>query len=193
VTNVTSTVPRPVRIARGRTAPEGERAAPAPSLDPYAPVSLPPHGNRGGLRRARRMLFLYLLALAILYGGVVLLVATSPYGAVRNDLPIYVALSAIASASALAGFVMTLGRAPFAVYVDRDDLVVRERFGSVRRFPLDATLKVSRQGHRAAGFLSPEPTETVRLSSARQKEREYVLEDGLLSSFPELQGRTAAR
>ncbi len=184
--------PRPVRIARGSAVLPGRAAAP-PTLDPYAEVALPPHGNRAGLHRARRMLLLYLGTLALLYGIVVVLVAGSHYSGVRDDLLLYVALSVIASISALAGFVLTVGRAPFAVYVDQNDLVVRERFGGLRRFPIDPTLRIGLRGREGPGFLSPEPTETVRVSSSRHKEREYVLEEGLLARLPELADRLPAR
>jgi hypothetical protein len=183
-----------VRIARRAEAERPpteatpERAA---ARDPFAPVTLPPHGNRAGVRRARRLLVLYLGVLLVLYAAVVLLVVGSPYPGVRDDLVVYAALSVIAAVSAVAGYVLTLGRAPFACYVAGRDLVVRERFGGVRRFPLDGSLRISVRARPAPGLLSPEPTETVRVSSAQNKAREYVLEQGFLEGLPELAGLVA--
>lgn len=182
-----------MRIARGRPEPDPVDEALTRATDPYAPVSLPPHGNIGGLKRARRLLYLYLLLLAVLYAGVVVLVAGSRYAAIRTDVALYAVLSVIASISALAGFWLTVGRAPWAVYVAVDDLVVRERFGAVRRFPLDDTLRIDPRGRQPQGFLSPRPTETVRVSSSRVPAREYVLDEGLLDDIPELAPYRARR
>lgn len=162
---------RPSRLARGPSGPN----------------------NRAGLRRARRLLGLYLGLLLVVYLGVVALMASSPYEGVRDDLPVYLLLGVIAAVSAIAGYFLTVGRAPWAVYVAEGSLVVRERFGNVRRYPIDGSLRIRFVARNDASLLSPEATETVRLSAYEMKTREYVLADGFLAGVPELADALGAR
>jgi hypothetical protein len=184
---------RPVRIAR-RAVPAPSDPSTAPGADPSPRRSpsaegadpLPPHGNRAGLRRARRLLLLYLVGLLLGYAVVTIAVASSPYAGVRTDLWLYVFLSVLAAASAIGGYLLTVGRAPWAVYVVGSDLVVRERFGRVRRFPIDPSLQVRYTQSSGPSFLSPEPTDTVRIRAKRGPVREYVVEKGRFDELPEL-------
>jgi hypothetical protein len=188
-----SAASRPVRIARrppaapvGAELPAAEAApTPGPRRRDDGP-ELPPHGNRAGFRRARRLLVLYLIGLLIGYATVSSLIASSPYAAVRDDWVLYVFLSVLAAVSAIAGYILTVGRAPWAVYVDGRDLVVRERFGRVRRFPIDAGLEVRYTQSSGPSFLSPEPTDTVQIRSRRGRVREYVVEKGRFDDLPQL-------
>lgn len=173
--------PRPVRIVR----------SPAPARSPLGEtLPRPPSiGNRAGYRRARRLLALYLGTVVAAYLAMLALIASSPYAAIRQDAPIYAILSAIGAGSVMAGYLITIGRAPFAYYLRDGELVIRERFGSVRRYPVDAGLEVRVVGRHPPSLLSPEPTETIRLRSPGRREREYVLPAGsgetLLSPGPE--------
>lgn len=175
---------RTIRIGR-RPAPDPNgphSAGPDPERDPFAPVQLPTHGNRAGLRRVRRLAALYLAGLALVYLLVTSLAASSPYPGVRDNLVLYGLLSAIGAASAVVGYVTTLRRAPFAIYTEGETLIVRERFGRVRRFPIDPTLRVELVRRRERGLLDPEPTETVRIGSGRLPTREYILEAGRIDA-----------
>jgi hypothetical protein len=183
--------PRPVRIPRappggtGAGGPVGG-AEPAPSaVDRVGP---PPGelGNRPGLRRARRLLLLYLLAVFAFFSAVVALFASSPYDAIRTDVPAYAVLFAVAAASAIGGYFLTVGRAPWSIAPEGSLLVVRERFGATRRYAIDGNLRVRVVSRSEGGWLSPEPTETVRVSSGRAPAREYVVGAGVVTDRPEI-------
>lgn len=143
-------------------------------------------GNRPGLARARRLLLLFLVALFGAYAVVISAMASSSYSAVRTDVAVYALFTAVALGSAMAGFVMTVGRAPWAVYVGERDLVVRERFGAVRRYPIDDSLRITVVARNGPSFLSPMPTETARVGSAHLKTREYILGPEVLEGIPEV-------
>jgi hypothetical protein len=188
-----ATNPRAVRIARKPSPdPDGAVAPAAPSApalgarDEFGDLLLPKHGNRAGLRRARRLLLLYLAGLLVGYGAIVALLASSPYEGVRTNTILYLFLSVLAAGSACAGYLLTVGRAPWAVYVDSADLVVRERFGRVRRFPIDDSLRVRFTQTSGPSFLSPEATETVRISTKKIPAHEYVVERGWFDAMPQL-------
>jgi hypothetical protein len=172
---------RPVRIVR-------RVGVPPVSVGEAAPIA-PAVGNRAGLRRAQRLRSVYLGLLAAAYALVIVMMAASPYAGVRTDVPVYALLSVVAAGSAILGYVVTIGRAPWAVYVDEGMFVVRERFGSVRRFPIDGGLEIRVVARHPVGPLSPEATETVRVKSGTQAAREYVLPSGLVTGFPGLAGR----
>jgi hypothetical protein len=155
--------------------------------------SLPAVGNRAGLRRARRVLALYLSLLFVVFLGMVLLTVTSRYEGVRENILVYVLLTVIATASAISGYLLTVGRAPWAVYAEEGTLVIRERFGAVRRIPIDATLAIRYLRRSPESVLSPEATETVRVFSYRMKPREYVVADGFFATLPELAAALAVR
>lgn len=146
---------------------------------------MPPTANRAGYRRGRRLLFAYLATLFGLYVVIVLLLATSRYAGAREDLAAYLVFTVIASVSALAGYAITVGRAPWAFYVEGGTLVIRERFGRVRRFALGPELAVTAWRQPETGLFSPEPTEVLRLTHGREAPREYVLARGTLERFSE--------
>ncbi|HEV2316910.1 MAG TPA: hypothetical protein VGV89_04975 [Thermoplasmata archaeon] len=182
---------RPVRIARRRD--PGPVARPSVARDPTEGDAeardLPPTGNRAGMRRARRLLAFYLASLFVVYAGILALVVSSPYAAIRTDVPVYAALTVIAAISAIAGYLLTIGRAPWSVYADDGTLVIRERFGAVRRYSIDPSLRVRIIGRTERSWLSPEPIETVRVSARHDKLREYVVGEGGFSGLPELADR----
>jgi hypothetical protein len=185
-----ATNPRAVRIARKPSGVSEGTSSPAPPAvlprDEHGDLILPKHGNRAGLRRARRLLVLYLAGLLVGYGAIVALLASSPYVGVRTNAILYVFLSVLAAGSACAGYLLTVGRAPWTVYVDGSDLVVRERFGRVRRFPIRDDLRVRFTQVSGPSFLSPEPTETVRISTKKIAAHEYVVERGWFDTMPQL-------
>ncbi|MHB8352352.1 MAG: hypothetical protein ACYDFT_06685 [Thermoplasmata archaeon] len=141
-------------------------------------------GNRAGYRRGRRLLLLYLLAVFLLYFAILLLLVTSRYPGVREDFFAYGLFTVIASASAIAGYLVTVGRAPWAFYSTGSQLVIRERFGRVRRFPIGPELRVTLVRHIEPGVLSPEPTEVIRVTYAQRPTREYLLAQGTLDALP---------
>jgi hypothetical protein len=132
------------------------------------------------------MLVLYLLVLFPLYAIVTGLMATSPYEGVRTDVAGYAVLSGIAMVSVLVAYLLTVGRAPWAMYASAGDLVVRERFGRVRRFPIDESLRVVSVRRSPASFFSPEPTETVQVSARDKSTAEYVVGPAVLAEIPEI-------
>lgn len=182
VSSVRGPAVRPIRIVR---APEV--VSPGGS-DRSASLPSPTRGNQAGYRRGRRLLGGYLLAVFLLYFLILLLLVTSRYPGVRDNFVAYGLFTAIASASAVSGYILTLGRAPFAFYASDGQLVIRERFGGVRRFPIGPELRVTVFRQIPKGAFSPEPTEAVRVQYRERPTREYLLANGTLEGLSELRG-----
>lgn len=182
VSSVRGPAVRPIRIVR---APEV--VSPGGSDRPGSRPS-PTRGNQAGYRRGRRLLYGYLLAVFLLYFLILLLLVTSRYPGVRENFVAYGLFTAIASASAVSGYILTLGRAPVAFYTSDGQLVIRERFGGVRRFPIGPGLRVTVYRRIPMGAFSPEPTEAVRVQYGDRATREYLLANGTLEGLPELRG-----
>lgn len=142
--------------------------------------------NRSGYRRARRLLVAYLLAVFLLYLAILLLLVTSHYAGVREDFSAYVLFTVIASGSAMAGYVMTVGRAPWALYSTGSELVIRERFGAVRRYPMGPELGVTLIRRIGTGVFTPEPVEEIRVTFGQRSAREYLVDLGTLESLTEI-------
>lgn len=96
----------------------------------------------------------------------------------------WVVFTVIAVLFALVAWLLTLARAPRGAWVGLSEVVVRERFGGLRRFAGLATLRVEVTQRYARGWLSREPTELVRLSESGGPTRMYLVTEGFFQSEP---------
>ena len=164
---------RAVRIPReGDGSSIAVESAAALTESAARPPPSPRFRNSAGSSRAFRTLILFLVGLAVIYGlfmGVA--VRTSMGGS--NDL-VEAILTAATAVSLVVGWVVTLGQAPAAAWVEHGQLVVQERMGRPRRFPVPGVqIRVVRTN--GVGPLGPEPTEFVELSVPRGARRTYLV------------------
>ena len=163
---------RAVRIRRDNDAPSGGET-PARTGNPSAgAVSGPRVQNSAGSSRAFRMFLFFLVGLAVIYGLFMGFAVTS--AAPGTNDAIEGVLTASVAVALVVGWWVTLGQAPTAAYIDGHHLVVRDRIGRSRRFPVDG-LRVSLLRSNASGFLGPEPTEFVEVSVPRGPHHTYLV------------------
>lgn len=174
--------PRRVRIARadGVRAPT---AIPVPSVPPNSDgVKRPPHGrfaNRGGTQRVRRLTMLYVVLLAAIYLGFVLLSRTAPGGSSQGMAQDLALFGEVALALALVGAVLTLLSAPAALEVDASGTVIIGPLGTRRRIPSGPGVSVKVVRRYPAGFLSSGPVESVEVAYGGHRHT-YLVDAGLL-------------
>jgi hypothetical protein len=163
-------VARGVRIPRrdgpGRGGPPAES-----SSEPSGAV----HPNSAAERRARRLFTVFVGGVAFTYALFVGLAATSPAPGVRDSAAPYVLFSLLAAALLAIGWQLTLGRTPRAAWIDFDGhLVVKERSGRLRHFPVEPGLDLRIVGTQGASVLG-EPVDVAELRAARGPPRRYVV------------------
>ncbi len=166
--------PRAIRIPTGRPAEPG----PAP-VDAATSSGTGERPNHDGTQRAVRSFLLFLALLIAIDAAVLLTFLTSPDEGVRTDLGGYGFFTLAFAAAAVAGSLLTLGRAPRALGRDGRFLLVRPRVGAPLRFPWDAGLSVETLRSYPAGFFSDGPTELVRVAHASGKAAVLLIERGL--------------
>jgi hypothetical protein len=169
--------PRAVRIPRA--GPPRPEAAPAPAP---APGTFRP--NRAGTQRATRLSVLFLVVLAALYVGFVLVQrgavgATSPGG--RFDLYFFTAITA---AVAVVGVVVAIGQAPRGIEVTAAATVVVGRFGTRSAFPALGTFPIRQVRSYRTAFLSSTPVAVYELAPARGASRTLLIEQGIFDAPP---------
>jgi hypothetical protein len=177
--------PRAIRIPRAsgatsRTASEDPHPLSTPTTE-TAPVGKPDiRYNQAALERARRLLLIYLGTLLVLYVGFVLLDRSSPGGtsSVAETGMIY--FSAIAGALAVGGVWVAAGPVPRTVEVRSDSVVIRESWGTRRKFPPVGEIRVSVVHRYPRSFLSSRAVEAVEVLDEAGHRRTYHLEEGLL-------------
>ncbi|HLN50894.1 MAG TPA: hypothetical protein VK455_02405 [Thermoplasmata archaeon] len=136
--------------------------------------------NRSGTQRAVRVSLLFVLAIAVLYGGFVLLAGsasdrTGP--GVWQQIELF---GLIAIAVSVGGTLLTLGSAPRAIETDANGTVVVGRFGRHRRYAAGVPISVRLVQKHPAGFLSPTAIDVVEVTAGPQRAT-YFLEEGMLA------------
>jgi hypothetical protein len=117
--------------------------------------------NTAGSSRALRTFLFFLVALAVIYAIFMSFAVQSAVSGANSTVEAI--LTASVAVALGIGWWVTLGQAPTTAYVQGDKLVVHERTGRARRFPMDG-LRVTMLRTNGRGFLGPEPTEFVELS-----------------------------
>ncbi len=168
--------PGPARVVRVAAIPTAPSAPPGGGTDP-SPSSH--RDNRPAVARAWRILAVYLVALAALYAGFVVLSlrASSTGGAFATDG--LLVFSGLAAALAIGGLVVTLGPVPRSVEVTPTSVVVVEWTGRRRTFPALDDLRVDVVRRYPANLLSPVEVDAVELTGGRRR-RTYQVTTGLL-------------
>jgi hypothetical protein len=188
-----SASPRPIRIPRsGTTLPRAVRiSAAAPSGErPTGPTVRQRKENRSGTQRAVRVSLLFVLAIAVLYGGFALLASTSSDGTGPGVWQQIELFGLIAIAVSVGGTLLTLGSAPRAIETDANGTVVVGRFGGRHRSPAGVPMSVRLVQKYPAGFLSPTAIEVVEVTTGPHRAT-YFLEEGMLAITDD--GRAAKR
>ena len=140
-----SAAPRPIRIPRSGTTPTRTvrfSASPRSAEQPRGPTVRDRKENRSGTQRAVRVSLLFVLAIAVLYGGFVLLAGTSSDGTgpgVWQQIELFGLIAIVVS---VGGALLTLGSAPRAIETDANGTVVVGRFGRRRRFAAGVPMSV---------------------------------------------------
>jgi hypothetical protein len=164
---------RAVRIRRAAATPPGAEA-PLPGTPSDTPVL--PTGrrrpNRAGGQRAFRTFLVFVVGLAAIYALFLAYdVAVAP-AATEATVSGFLTVSVVLALAV--GWWVTLGQTPTVAWVERGELVVRERTGRLRRFPTD-DLRIHVLRPNGSGLLGPEPTEFVELSVPGGPRRTYLV------------------
>jgi hypothetical protein len=170
--------PRPVRIARSASYGKGEARRPGVAGGWVA--------NRAAERRARRLFGLFLLVLVLIYLAFVGLGELGSSSGLRSAPAAWVVFSALAAGLAAWGWFLTLGRTPRSALVREGEILVRERLGRVRRFPVEWAVAPRVVQQYPASFLGPEPTEVVEVAGSDRVRRTYLVGERF---FEDLVGR----
>jgi hypothetical protein len=178
--------PRAIRIVR-RPAPTSEPAAEARPTGPPAKIAPTPsagyRSNAAGSERGLRLFFFFAVGLLVIYLTSLGIAAQGP-GGLGATAGAWVVFTVIAVVFALVAWLLTLARAPRGAWVGLTEVVVRERFGHLRRFSGLATLRVDVTQRYARSWLSHEPTELVRLSESGGSTRMYLVNEGFFEAEP---------
>lgn len=156
---------RAVRISR----------APSSSAEPVA-ASTGFRRNTGGMTRAVRLFVIYLILLALIYGIFVAALATSRAGLGGIPATAPALLSALAVVLGVWGFLITLARTPRGVELRANGFVLTEFFGARRTFDTRGAYDFHVENRYSAGWLSPGPTEMVRLGLPGRAPRRYLVD-----------------
>ncbi|MFZ0830905.1 MAG: hypothetical protein WCB18_08690 [Thermoplasmata archaeon] len=128
--------------------------------------------NSAGSTRALRTFLMFLIALAAIYAVFMEFAVTS--AATGANTTVEAVLTAAVAIALIFGWWVTLGQAPTVAYVQGDKLVVHERTGHHRRFPLEG-LRVTLLRSNSRGLLGPDATEFVELSIAGGVHHTYLV------------------
>jgi hypothetical protein len=164
--------PRPVRISRpvASVPPSGD--------DQRAAFSVGWVPNRAGEARARRLFGLFTVVLIVIYGAFIGLAALGPSSGVRSAPVAWGIFTLLAVLLGLWGWTLTFGKTPRSAQRREADLLVRERTGRIRRFPVESTRSMRVVQHYSGGVLGPDATEVVELLSRERSRREYLVGEG---------------
>jgi hypothetical protein len=172
--------PGPARVVRVAANPP-TTLAPAPTSAPAEANAVPvsKRDNSAARARAWRIVAFYLVALAAMYAGFLVLELRGPGAGGSLALDGTLVFSAVAVGLAVGGLVVTLAPVPRSVEVSPNEVVVIEWMGRRRKFPPLHDLRVEVVRRYSASFLSSTPVEAVELHDGRRR-RTYQLTLGVL-------------
>jgi hypothetical protein len=173
--------PRPVRIVR-RPATARERRdsddADRRFWDSEAGGTGSYEPNRAGTGRGLRLFAVFGVALLVIYGLFLGLTASSPSPGVSSNWTVYALLTVLTLALGAVGAAVTLLRAPTGVAFGADAVIVSERLGRRRRWPLPPQLRLHVLQHYPRGLFGGEATELVELSDGAGHRAAYLVGRG---------------
>jgi hypothetical protein len=173
--------PRPVRIPRRPSASPGRRDTDDEGrrywdAEAGGPGSYEP--NRAGTGRGLRLFSVFGIALLVIYVLFLGLTATSPSPGVASNWTVYALLTVLTLALGAVGAAVTLLRAPTGVAFGTDAVIVSERLGRRRRWPLPPQLRLHVLQHYPRGLFGGEATELVELSDGAGHRAAYLVARG---------------
>lgn len=137
--------------------------------------------NRAAVQRANRLAWIYLIALAIVFGALAAYSRTAPGGAspgANGGLELFAAVALVLGA---AGAALTLASAPLRIEVDGGRTVFVGRLGRRLTLPPLAELRLRVVRRFPAGPLAAKPLEQVELTPRQKgRARTFLLEERLL-------------
>jgi hypothetical protein len=172
--------PRPVRIARPerrRSAADGEDAT-RRYWDAEAGGSGTYETNAAGTSRAVRVFALFVVGLLVILGLFGALAATSPDPGISQSATVYALLGVTTALLAAVGALITLVRAPRGAAFRVDAVLVTERLGRRRRWPIGSALKTRVLQTYPAGLFGSDPTELIELSDGSGHRAAYLVGRG---------------
>jgi hypothetical protein len=172
--------PRPVRIAR-RASPSHRSSdddADRRFWDTEAGGSGTFEANEAGTGRGVRLFAVFGIALLAIYLLFLGLTVTSPSPGVSGNWVVYALLTVLTFGLGAVGAAVTLLRAPSGVSFTADSLIVSERLGKRRRWPLPPQLRLHVLQRYPRGLFGGEPTELIELSDGKGHRAAYLVGRG---------------
>jgi len=118
---------------------------------------------------------LFLLVLVVIYGVFVALAELGSSSGVRSAPVAWGVFSLLAVLFAVWGWSITFGKTPRSAQRRETDILVRERLGRVRRFPVGSAVTLKVVQHNGGGILGPLPTQVVEIVSREHSRRTYIV------------------
>jgi len=172
--------PRAIRIPRAGRAEGSTAADPRKEPPPGEGPATVRRINTAGTQRAVRLTLFYLLFLALLYVGFVLLDRAAPGGASSGAATGVDVFSVLAAALAVGGSLLSLHPAPRYLETSDDATVVVGRWGMRHEYPPIGRIETRLLRRYSAGLLSRSPVISVELSGGPSPQATFLLEEGLI-------------
>jgi hypothetical protein len=134
--------------------------------------------NVAGTARALRMFGLFAVALLAILTVFLIEAATSPSPGLADSAEVYGLLAGFTILLAVVGAGITVLRAPRGAAFGTDSLLVTDRFGRRRRWPLPPKLRTHVLQRYGGGILMGEPTELIELSDGDGHRANYLVGRG---------------
>lgn len=174
--------PRPVRIARRPSEARPRRPADDERDRRFWDAEAGGTGtfepNRAGTGRGLRLFAVFGIALLAIYFLFLGLTATSPSPGVSSNWSVYALLTVLTLGLGAIGGAVTLLRAPTGVAFATDAVIVSERLGRRRRWPLPPQLRLHVLQRYPRGLFGGEATELVELSDGKGQRAAYLVGRG---------------
>jgi hypothetical protein len=172
--------PRPVRIARRASPPRrsSDEDRDRRFWDTEAGGSGSFEANEAGTGRGVRLFSVFGVALLAIYIVFLALAATSPSPGVSANPTVYALLTVLTLGLGAVGAAVTLLRAPTGVSFAPDFLIVSERLGTRRRWPVPPQLRLHVLQRYPRGLFGGEPTELIELSDGKGRRAAYLVGRG---------------
>jgi hypothetical protein len=174
--------PRPVRIVRS-AAPRSTRSADPEEAtrrywDSEAGGTEAYEANRAGTSRALRVFALFGVGLVVILSLFAGLAATSPDPGISDSATVYGLLALTTVVLAGLGLVITILRAPQGAAFGSDGVLVTDRLGRRRRWPVGGQLKTRVLQSYPPSLFGSEPTELIELSDRDGHHAAYLVGRG---------------
>ncbi len=131
--------------------------------------------------RAGRVFGLFVVGILTIYFLFIVIAETG--AGVRAAPTAWIIFTLLAVALAGSGWTITFGRTPRGAQRREGDILVRERIGRVRRFPVEAAAAPKVLQRFDGGILGPQPTEVVEIATRERVYRTYIVGERFFESL----------